>query len=66
MTGLSVPLDPALHEALDDLADAQGRTPQEVALDAVRAHLRADGARVRTVAEGLARAHAELLRRLGE
>ncbi|MFF6913229.1 hypothetical protein [Streptomyces sp. NPDC012466] len=66
MSHLVLPLDPALRSALDDLADAQGRTPEEVVRDAVRGHLREEGGRVRAVAEGLARHHAELLRRLGE
>ncbi|MFC8142279.1 CopG family ribbon-helix-helix protein [Streptomyces paradoxus] len=66
MSRLDLPLDPALRTALDDLADAQGRTPEEVALHAVRGYLGQEGARVRAVAEGLAHHHAELLRRLGE
>ncbi|GAA4549726.1 MULTISPECIES: CopG family ribbon-helix-helix protein [Streptomyces] len=66
MSHLDLPLDPALRTALDDLADAQGRTPEEVALHAVRAYLSQEGARVRAVAEGLARHHSDLLRRLGE
>ncbi|MEU3932878.1 hypothetical protein AB0E85_12695 [Streptomyces sp. NPDC029044] len=66
MSRIHLSLDPALRTALDDLADAQSRTPEEVALDAVRVHLRQEGARVRAVAEGLARHHADLLRRLGE
>ncbi|MFJ3302700.1 hypothetical protein ACIPSA_06210 [Streptomyces sp. NPDC086549] len=63
---LTLPLDPATRQALDDLADAQGRTPEDVALDAVRRHLREEGLAVRAVAERLAGAHADLLRRLGE
>ncbi|MGW3988299.1 hypothetical protein [Streptomyces sp. NPDC004830] len=66
MSELRLPLDPGLRRALDDLADARGRTPEEVALDAVRAHLRQEEAHVRGVAEELARDHADLLRRLGE
>ncbi|MEV3971005.1 hypothetical protein AB0K68_23085 [Streptomyces sp. NPDC050698] len=66
MSQLVLSLDPALRAALDDIADAQGRTPEEVALAAVRAHLRQEDGRVRAVAEGLARHHADLLRRLGE
>ncbi|MER5830239.1 hypothetical protein ABT116_05290 [Streptomyces sp. NPDC002130] len=66
MSELLLPLDPALRTALDDLADAQGRTPEEVALHAVRGYLRQESGRVRAVAEGLARQHADLLRRLGE
>ncbi|MFF4561033.1 hypothetical protein [Streptomyces sp. NPDC001435] len=63
---LTLPLAPATRQALDDLADAQGRTPEDVALDAVRRHLRDEELAVRAVAERLAGAHAELLRRLGE
>ncbi|WP_406436371.1 hypothetical protein OHB00_20600 [Streptomyces sp. NBC_00631] len=58
--------DPATRQALDDLADAQARQPEEVALDALHRYLREEAAGVRTVAERLALAHAELLRRLGE
>ncbi|MFF5366589.1 hypothetical protein [Streptomyces sp. NPDC013187] len=66
MSEIVLPLDPALRAALDDLADAQGRAPEDVALDAVRGCLRQETGRVRAVAEGLARRHADLLRRLGE
>ncbi|GGW77519.1 hypothetical protein [Streptomyces lomondensis] len=66
MSDLLLPLGPALRQALDDLADAQSRTPEEVVLEAVRGYLRQEGGRVRGVAEGLAREHADLLRRLGE
>jgi predicted transcriptional regulator len=59
-------LPPELSHALDDLADATGRRPEGIALDAVRAGLRAEEARVRGAAERLAGAHADLLRRLGE
>ncbi|MCX4762498.1 hypothetical protein OG562_16240 [Streptomyces sp. NBC_01275] len=63
---LTLPLAPALRHALDDLADATGRRPEDVALDAVRARLGEEEARVRGAAERLAVAHADLLRRLGE
>ncbi|MEU3280744.1 hypothetical protein [Streptomyces antibioticus] len=63
---LVVPLDPALRHALDDLADATGRRPEDIARDAVEARVRDEEARVRGVAERLARAHAGLLRKLGE
>jgi predicted transcriptional regulator len=66
MQPLTLPLPPDLGHALEDLADATGRRPQELALDAVRECLRAEEARVRGVAERLAGAHADLLRRLGE
>ncbi|MEW2613744.1 hypothetical protein AB0937_26845 [Streptomyces sp. NPDC047880] len=65
MSEILLPLDPALRAALDDLADAQGRAPEDVTLDAVRGYLRQETGRVRTVAEGLALRHADLLRRLG-
>ncbi|MGW3018412.1 hypothetical protein [Streptomyces longwoodensis] len=54
-----------LHAALDDLADATGRRPEDLVTEAVAAHLRAEEARVRAVAERLADAHAGLLERLG-
>ncbi|RSS66778.1 hypothetical protein [Streptomyces sp. WAC06614] len=50
---------------LADLADATGRTPEDLALDAVRERLAAERARVGAEAERLAGLHAELLRRLG-
>ncbi|MFD8232806.1 hypothetical protein ACFV20_13095 [Streptomyces sp. NPDC059696] len=66
MSEILLPLDPALRTALDDLADARGCAPEDVVLDAVRGHLRQETGRVRAVADGLARHHADLLRRLGE
>ncbi|MEU3848904.1 hypothetical protein [Streptomyces sp. NPDC029554] len=66
MSDILLSLDPSLRQSLDDLADARGRTPEEVVLEALRGHLREEGGRVRAVAEGLARDHADLLRRLGE
>ncbi|MFF4348926.1 hypothetical protein [Streptomyces sp. NPDC001530] len=57
---------PALAQALDDPADAQDRRPEEGAREAVRAYLGAQAAHVRSLAESLAKEHAELLRRLGE
>ena len=59
-------LDPDVHRALHDLADAQDRAPEEIAREALRRHLREEGELVRAVAERIAREHAELLRRLGE
>ncbi|MER5840992.1 hypothetical protein [Streptomyces prasinus] len=59
-------LDPAVRQALHDLADAQDRTPEDVAQEAVRKHLHEEGRLVRAVAERIAREHADLLRRLGE
>ncbi|MFE9625569.1 hypothetical protein [Streptomyces sp. NPDC006527] len=66
MQQLTLPLTPGLRDALDDLADATGRSPEDIALDAVRKRLEEEAAGVRAVAERLADAHAELLRRLGE
>ncbi|MFE9772892.1 hypothetical protein ACFYOV_14645 [Streptomyces sp. NPDC005931] len=59
-------LDPALARRLHDLADAQDRTPEDVAREAVRRHVGEEAGAVRAVAGRLAREHAELLRRLGE
>ncbi|UUU22505.1 hypothetical protein [Streptomyces sp. DSM 40750] len=66
MTEITLHLDPVRHRALADLADAQGRKPEEVAGEAVKAYLRSEGAVVRRQAERLAGEHSELLRRLGE
>ncbi|MFI8235724.1 hypothetical protein ACIF83_00420 [Streptomyces sp. NPDC085866] len=66
MHELTLSLDPALRQALDDLADASGRRTEEVVLEAVRRCLDEEGAAVRTHAERLALRHAGLLRRLGE
>ncbi|GGT14627.1 hypothetical protein [Streptomyces chromofuscus] len=63
---LALPLPADLREAVDDLADACGRGPEDIALEAVRAHVRGEGATVRAAAERLASPHAELLPRLGE
>ncbi|MFF7614295.1 hypothetical protein [Streptomyces lavendulae] len=65
MHELNVPLSDAERAELSDLADATGRTPEELALDAVRAHLRAERERVGEAAARLARAHAPLMERLG-
>jgi predicted transcriptional regulator len=61
-----LPLDPATRHALSDLADAQGRPVDDVVADAVHRYLRQEERSVREVAERLAHAHADLLRRLGE
>ncbi|MFK0017779.1 hypothetical protein [Streptomyces sp. NPDC090798] len=45
MKELTLRLDPALAQALDDLADAQDRLPEEVAEYAVRRYLHDEGAR---------------------
>ncbi|WP_329117949.1 hypothetical protein [Streptomyces sp. NBC_01465] len=63
---LNLNLTDAESVALADLADAQGRTADDLVQDAVRFHLRAEGERVQAAAERLAGAHADLLRRLGE
>ncbi|MFI6626243.1 ribbon-helix-helix protein, CopG family [Streptomyces sp. NPDC050528] len=59
-------LDPALQQALDDLADATGQPPEALVRDAVRRYLVEQGAPVLAAAERLAVAHGDLLRRLGE
>ncbi len=66
MTELILRLDPALRQALDDLADARRVMTEQIAEEAVRKHLHAEGQRVRSLAERIAKEHAELLRRLGE
>ena len=66
MHELTLSLDAATRQRLDDLADASGRRTEEVVLDAVRRYLDEDGAVVRAHAERLALSHADLLRRLGE
>ncbi|MEU7340480.1 hypothetical protein [Streptomyces sp. NPDC007074] len=66
MEDLPLRLDPGLARALADLADARDRSPEEVAVDAVRRYLHEEGAHVRALAARLAEDHAELLRRLGE
>ncbi|MEV8557686.1 hypothetical protein AB0478_14730 [Streptomyces sp. NPDC051917] len=66
MPELTLSLDAATRQALDDLADASGRRTDEVVLAAVHRYLREEQAVVRAHAERLARSHADLLRRLGE
>ncbi|MEV7526198.1 hypothetical protein [Streptomyces sp. NPDC091371] len=66
MNELIIRLSDAERAELADLADATGQLPEELALDAVRARLRAERARVGAEAERLARQHATLLKRLGE
>ncbi|MBL1105333.1 hypothetical protein JK361_12155 [Streptomyces sp. 5-8] len=61
-----LPLDSAARHALSDLADAQGRTVDDVVADAVRRYLQEEERSVREAAARLADAHADLLRRLGE
>ncbi|MEV8430466.1 hypothetical protein [Streptomyces chartreusis] len=66
MNELVLHLDPAARRELDDLADATGRLPEDIALDAVLDRLACESSTVRGTAESLAGAHADLLRRLGE
>ncbi|MCX2925198.1 hypothetical protein [Streptomyces sp. NEAU-W12] len=66
MSDFFLQLDPARLHALQDLADAQGRTPEAVVEEAVCGYLRDERLTVRAVGERLAREHADLLRRLGE
>jgi predicted transcriptional regulator len=66
MDQLTVPFPSDVGRALEDLADATGRSPEDLVLDAVRERLAKEASRVRVAAEVLADAHADLLRRLGE
>ncbi|MFI9251389.1 hypothetical protein [Streptomyces sp. NPDC053069] len=66
MQELTLSLDAATRQALDDLADASGRRTGAVVLEAVHRYLHEEQAVVRAHAERLARSHADLLRRLGE
>ncbi|MFI6035702.1 hypothetical protein ACIBBD_16310 [Streptomyces sp. NPDC051315] len=66
MHELTLPLPAGLWEELQDLADATGRRPEDIALDAVRHAVAQEASRVRVTAGLLADAHADLLRRLGE
>ncbi|WP_406125901.1 hypothetical protein [Streptomyces sp. NBC_00989] len=63
---LCLRLDPDLQQALDDLADATGREPEDLVRGAVGRYLDEEGVLVRVAAERLAVEHADLLRRLGE
>lgn len=63
---LTIPLPPDLRRDLDDLADATGRLPEDIAREAVRRHLDDEARRVRSAGQRLASAHADLLKRLGE
>ncbi|MET9322912.1 hypothetical protein ABZX75_22350 [Streptomyces sp. NPDC003038] len=65
MNELIIRLSDRERAELDDLADATGQTPEERALEAVRAHLRAERAVVGEAAGRLAQRHAALLKRLG-
>ncbi|AZQ35089.1 hypothetical protein EJ357_17625 [Streptomyces cyaneochromogenes] len=66
MSDLTIPLPPDVRRELDDLADATGRLPEDIALDAVLHQLVRESSPVAVTAELLAAAHADLLRRLGE
>ncbi|MER6201065.1 hypothetical protein ABT234_27320 [Streptomyces sp. NPDC001586] len=65
MNELVIRLSDAERAECADLADATGQSPEELALDAVRAHLRAERDRVGAEALRLAQRHAPLLKRLG-
>ncbi|MCX4801254.1 hypothetical protein ACFWWM_30385 [Streptomyces sp. NPDC058682] len=66
MNEMVIRLSDAERAECADLADATGRSPEELALDAVRALLRAERDRVGAEALRLAQRHAPLLKRLGE
>ncbi|MFE6848049.1 hypothetical protein [Streptomyces sp. NPDC057686] len=66
MENLIIRLEGADRAALADLADASGRTPEEVAQEAVRQHLRQERARVGGEAARLAQRHHVLLKRLSQ
>ncbi|MEU6775757.1 hypothetical protein [Streptomyces sp. NPDC046759] len=66
MRELILSLGPGTRQAVDDLADATGRSAEETVLAAVHRYLHEERVFVRTRAERLAHSHADLLRRLGE
>ncbi|MFJ8570095.1 hypothetical protein [Streptomyces sp. NPDC093514] len=66
MNELIIRLSDAEHAECADLADASGRTAEELALDALLDRLRAERDRVGAEAQRLALRHAPLLKRLGE
>ncbi|MGE7385366.1 hypothetical protein ACQKM2_07775 [Streptomyces sp. NPDC004126] len=63
---LILPLSDAERAELADLADATGSTPEALALEAVRSHLRRERERVGAEGARLAERHAGLLKRLGQ
>ncbi|MCW8381611.1 hypothetical protein [Streptomyces justiciae] len=65
MDELTLHLPYGLRQELDDLADATGHRPEDIALDAVLHRVAKEASPVRVWAETLADAHADLLRRLG-
>ncbi|MEU9037382.1 hypothetical protein AB0D45_21125 [Streptomyces sp. NPDC048352] len=66
VNALVLPMPDADRAELADLADATGSTPEALALEAVRAHLRRERERVGAEAARLAGRHAGLLKRLGQ
>ncbi|MFJ7780354.1 hypothetical protein [Streptomyces yangpuensis] len=65
MNEITIGLPGVERAELGDLADATGRTPEDVVREAVRAHLRAEREKIAEAAGRLADRHAPLLRRLG-
>ncbi|MFE1559287.1 hypothetical protein ACFW6V_30405 [Streptomyces sp. NPDC058734] len=63
---LTLRISDAERAELADLADATASTPEALALEAVRAHLRRERDRVGAEAARLAERHAGLLKRLGQ
>ncbi|MEU9719055.1 hypothetical protein [Streptomyces sp. NPDC047976] len=63
---LTLRISDAERAELADLADATASTPEALALEAVRAHLRRERDRVGAEAARLAERHAGLLNRLGQ
>ncbi|WP_328621356.1 hypothetical protein [Streptomyces sp. NBC_00354] len=66
MDNLIIRLEGADRAGLADLADASGRTPEEVAQEAVRQYLQQERARVGSEAARLAQRHQVLLKRLSQ
>ncbi|MFI6005627.1 hypothetical protein ACIA98_35410 [Streptomyces sp. NPDC051366] len=66
MENLIIRLESADRAGLADLADASGRTPEEVAQEAVRQYLQQERARVGSEAARLAQRHQALLKRLSQ
>ncbi|MEU3722619.1 hypothetical protein [Streptomyces sp. NPDC031705] len=66
VNALVLPMPDSDRAELADLADATGSTPEALALEAVRAHLRRERERVGAEAARLAGRHAGLLKRLGQ
>ncbi|MGW8781666.1 hypothetical protein ACWGNM_26900 [Streptomyces sp. NPDC055796] len=66
MESLIIRLEGGDLAELADLADATGRSPEDVARDAVLQYLRNERARVAAAASRLAQRHDALLKRLGQ